>query len=1141
MALEKNAVSFPFLEGVDEKSSGKTIKPGALLSAENVQFEKTGQIKKREGFDLQGVSKVGGGSLSAAVGIAQYDDETLLFDGSSVYSRVGSDEWLNKGVHVPNEFSHTLIQQQRDRRQSNAHMQESGVARVYAWQEYAFGDGTSTNGGGKYRVVMRVEDAVTGSVLLDNLLVSEFNFPATSSNDNQLYNTPRVQCFTLGPNVYILWQTGNGNIYYDSINCTSHTTVNSHTVGSSRTIVTDMNTSHPVFLGDVAVNGYTDDEGIDEGAILVAWRYLDDTYAYKFRYFKRSSMDLVAVAAAMIVAHGTAGGSSSPGQISAYFEPWKDNKGFGNDIFLKCLNDSTSASDYNIVFGTTHNNGTTKDIRVLTIKANLGSGGYIVSNALVDSEHLLAGTAGTESDGGTVHIWIETGTGISGVASDTVTRHTIRHRTRVRNNTAGTVVVPYNDYYGNGSRLAWNSSITSDAFRYPSTSGKLYLAVSQVNDISLTRRSRAAVAADNTASPPTPGYLVDNSARGLNNNIVVLSSEDKLISAAPTGSCATCLTSEFVQRSPVPDTSTGSSVYQIRRLLYGVQRVTRKNSNTKFIFGSSKFIAHAEYDAGTGGKPNHKDNVFGISLCELDFDPDRPLASVQAGRSFVFTGGFLSGYDKSSIFEQGFVVYPSIEKINQATATGGAGLPVPADGDDIKYVAIYEWSDANGNVHRSRPSLAESFIPSATGKRAEVYVYPLSFSRKSESGRVSTVIYRTEPGGGTFFRVGSMSPFYPAHVGSQPYIDDGKNFDLLSNEILYSEDELENDFMGSCSDIVSHRGRVAAVRSDNVIIYSKPIEDGTEVRFPDVFSLVLPGDNSKVVGVESNLDHLLIFSEDNAYFISGEGPTSLGQNPFTNVRIFAAGQGARRGSAHVESPIGVFYQSQRGIYLVRRDLSVAYHGASVEDSSTRLLIGATVVDSSNEIRLLLSNSGSASGADYYLIYNYYFQKWALWTVAYTSSAWQVGEVYNGTMFIRATADGKIYRQRPGTYQDDNSSGTATNYSVTVQTGFIAAAGLLHAQRVYRAMLVGDYVSDHTLTISASYDYNLTSATSYSKSITSSNDNPMLVRMHLDQQKCRAVGLKITITGTGECAKLDGIALEVGRRKSSFKLESARTL
>ena len=1109
MALDKKAVSLPFIKGIDEKSSGKTIEPGSLLAAHNVQFEKTGQIKKREGFDQQGVAKIGGGSLSSAVGIAQYDDETLLFDGSNMYSKVGSDEWLDKGVHVPSEFSNKIIQQQRDRRQGNAHMQEAGVARVYAWQEYQFGGTT-------YSVKVRVEDATTGAVLRDNVTIQTMSFPGTSNNDNQIYITPRVQCFALGPNVYILWQQNNGNIYYDSINCTSQTTINSYTVDVTRTVVTDLHASHPVFLGDIAVNGYTDDEDIDEGAILVAWRNTGTTNAYSFRYFQRSGTNLAAVAAAMVVTYGV-----GTGDITPHFETWKDDEGLGNDIFLKCLNDSTSATDHNIVFGTTHNNGSAKEIRVITIKANLGA--YLLSSGFLTNQHLISGTAGTLTDGGSVHIWVET-TGLDGgVSGEKVIQHRISHVTRERAAGGGAITTISNP-------TAWNSSITSDAFRYPTTSGKLYLAVSQVNDISLVRRSLAA----------TSGSLLDNSTRGGNNNIVILSSDDQLMAAAPTGSCATCLTSEWVQRSPLAQTIGGSQLYQIRRNFYGVQRITRKDSNQKFVFGASKFVGYEEYTPASGFFSNYKDNIFGISLCELDFDPDRPLASIEAGRSFIFTGGFLSGYDKSSIFEQGFVVFPAIHTVSE-TAAVGDGLAVPAAGDDYKYIAIYEWSDANGNVHRSNPSLAQSFIPSAINKKASVAVYPPSFSRKPESGNIKIVIYRTIAGGGTFYRVGAMPVTYPAQYSIETFVDDAKNTDITANEQLYTAVGAANGFTGSCNDIVAHRGRAAVVRSDDVVTYSKPIVDGEEIGFPDYFSFVLPADNSKVVGIESNLDHLLIFSEDNGYFISGEGPTALGQNPFTNVRVFAAGQGARKGSAHIETPIGAFYQSERGIYLVRRDLSVVYHGSPAEDSATRLLIGATLVDSTNEVRFLFSNSGASSGSDYYLIYNYYFQKWALWTVAYSSSGYQVGEVYDGSHFVRATADGKTYKQRPGFYQDDDTSGTATNYSVVIQTGFIAAAGLLQAQRVYRAMLIGDYVSDHTLTIAASYDYNLTAETSYSKSITSSNDNPMLVRMHLDQQKCRSIGLKITITGSGECAKLDGIALEVGRRKSSFKLESARTL
>ena len=53
MPLTKEVVSFPFAAGLDEKSSDKTTPPGKLVTADNVRFEKTGQLTKREGYVKQ--------------------------------------------------------------------------------------------------------------------------------------------------------------------------------------------------------------------------------------------------------------------------------------------------------------------------------------------------------------------------------------------------------------------------------------------------------------------------------------------------------------------------------------------------------------------------------------------------------------------------------------------------------------------------------------------------------------------------------------------------------------------------------------------------------------------------------------------------------------------------------------------------------------------------------------------------------------------------------------------------------------------------------------------------------------------------------------------------------------------------------
>ena len=97
--------------------------------------------------------------------------------------------------------------------------------------------------------------------------------------------------------------------------------------------------------------------------------------------------------------------------------------------------------------------------------------------------------------------------------------------------------------------------------------------------------------------------------------------------------------------------------------------------------------------------------------------------------------------------------------------------------------------------------------------------------------------------------------------------------------------------------------------------------------------------------------------------------------------------------------------------------------------------------------------------------------------------------------------------------------------------------------MYRWMLLGDYLSDFTLTVKTFTDYSGSTDTTFTKSVTSGFDNPMQFRGHIDKQKSQAIAVEITAAGTGACAKLDSLALEVGRRpaKTSIKLPATETL
>ena len=280
-----------------------------------------------------------------------------------------------------------------------------------------------------------------------------------------------------------------------------------------------------------------------------------------------------------------------------------------------------------------------------------------------------------------------------------------------------------------------------------------------------------------------------------------------------------------------------------------------------------------------------------------------------------------------------------------------------------------------------------------------------------------------------------------------------------------------------------------------------------------------------------------MFTEDNGFFVSGRGPDRLGAGAFPAPRLFASGQGAKPGAAHTDSPVGIFYQGERGIYLVGRDMSINYIGASVEDRTSKLAVNMLRHDPTNEVRIMLSNAGTSSGSDQYLIYNYYFQQWSRYTIAYTSSAHQIAEVYNGSSFQRLTADGKQWEQSTTVFQDNS-----TNYDMVVDTGFISPSGILKKDRVYRFMYLGEYMGAHEAEAQIYVDYKTGDEASPTLNITQAPSDIYLYRVHMPSQKNRAIRIKLVLSGSTEAARLNGIAFEVGIRPEStnFKTSQNRT-
>ena len=187
-------------------------------------------------------------------------------------------------------------------------------------------------------------------------------------------------------------------------------------------------------------------------------------------------------------------------------------------------------------------------------------------------------------------------------------------------------------------------------------------------------------------------------------------------------------------------------------------------------------------------------------------------------------------------------------------------------------------------------------------------------------------------------------------------------------------------------------------------------------------------------------------------------------------------------------------------------------------------------------------------------------------MVYTSSEYQVGEIYDGTYFQKLSGTGFLLKQDNTVFTDTyrvhaSPTSTATrNYNLELRTAFIAPSGLLSFDRVYRGMVLGEYISAHTIRLNFYTDYMDTVAVSTgSKELSTApageyepvagyvNHPLYLFRAHMTQQKCRAIQAEIKlISGAGVAtapAYLDGIAFEVGVRpkKSALKTIADRTI
>lgn len=539
--------------------------------------------------------------------------------------------------------------------------------------------------------------------------------------------------------------------------------------------------------------------------------------------------------------------------------------------------------------------------------------------------------------------------------------------------------------------------------------------------------------------------------------------------------------------------------------------------------------------------------IAGVDIVEFDWQTLTRHPVQTLGPSLHLGGGQIELYDRTQVIEHGFVHGPDILEL---FVNAGAGF---AAGTYL-YAAVYEWTDDDGQLHRSAPGRVYSWVNPGVNAAPSLYVRSIWCTNRQRylqaSKLVRIVLYRSLINTTQMYRVASISNapqsagvrFIAFPVAGYTYTDTTNPQDGY----IYTEGgRLESRKPPPSLSIASVGNRLWSVNG----------EDSRECWFTNEYAVATAPDWNPELSVRvedsrtgitavAGLDgRTILFTRDAVYQVFGSGPTSNGVGAFSPPQRLSAPTGCDSPSSIVETQDGLFWANGSTIYFMNRGLST-----SVFSNPVQTLIGsypsviAGVVDAKNERVLWLCHTSDASDS-IILCYDLHKKIWYHWTTpvfiysiimdrdgafawADTATLWQVnnlGRDYDGTNYYWAQMQVVTPWYRVGSYQ-----------------GW---------QRVRVAGFRGEYSGgSHTLNVAIAYDNESFSQTGQwtDADLQALPEFPVLrLEQLLLRQRCALVRFRVRDIENGSTAdvrrgsKFIGITLTVGQKSGRQRLSTDR--
>jgi len=390
------------------------------------------------------------------------------------------------------------------------------------------------------------------------------------------------------------------------------------------------------------------------------------------------------------------------------------------------------------------------------------------------------------------------------------------------------------------------------------------------------------------------------------------------------------------------------------------------------------------------------------------------------------------------------------------------------------YQVTYEWTDNQGLAYRSQPSIPVTYATAGSGATGTVTVFvPTLRLTQKIANPVKIVIYRWSEFTQVYNQVTSITAPVLNDTTTEyvSFVDTLPDADVVGNNILYTTGGVVPDCNApACNGIMTlfdTRLWMVSAEDPNTLWLSKQVIEATPVEMSQLFTIYVAPNTGTVqsTGPITALapmdDKLIIFKNNAIFYINGTGPNNLGTTSvgcplgqYSQPIFVTSVVGCTNQASIVLMQDGLMFQSDKGIYLLGRDLSVSYIGAEVEDFNSQTVNSANIIPDSNFILFTLNSNT-------FLMYDWYFKKWGTFVGNSAISSC----IYQG-LHTLIDIYGRILQETPGLYLDSSNP-----VLMSFTTSWFNLAGLQGYERFFEFYLLGMYLSPHKLNIGIAYDYN----------------------------------------------------------------------